>query len=220
MIPRVKICGLTRSEDARHAERLGADLLGFILSEGFSRTVSTRRAKDVVEGTAVERVAVFVDEKPDVAATRAALIGASVVQLHGDEPRAVIEELKRAGSWQVWKAVRARSFDDVSRVVDAAGDLLDGILVEGWREGVSGGGGVRVLLDPVEVRGRVPAPLTFVLAGGLTPDSVGDAVARFSPDIVDVSSGVERVVGRKDSGLIESFLRSARDVQPKPTSGL
>jgi phosphoribosylanthranilate isomerase len=95
--------------------------------------------------------------------------------------------------------------------VERYGALVDGILVEGRREGVVGGGGAR--LDPesvADVRALIRPGLEVVLAGGLTPDTVADAVARFRPDVVDVSSGVERVPREKDPSLVRRFIEEAR----------
>lgn len=207
---RVKICGLTRNTDALRAQELGADLLGFVLTAGFGRSVRPDDAATVVAGTTVPRVAVLVDERAGEAVELAGRIGASVVQLHGHEDREVGRAVREGGDWKVWKAVRARAIDDVRRVVDEMGDVVDGILVEGWRRGVTGGGGVRVSLDPDEVRAAIPDGMTFVLAGGLEPGSVADAVARFRPHVVDVSSGIERSVGVKSEALVDAFIRAAR----------
>lgn len=206
----VKICGLTRSVDACHAEAAGADYLGFVLTEGFSRTLPPDRARDIVAETSAPRVGVLVDESPSDAVRLAASISASVLQLHGSEDRSTIEELRDAGEWTIWKAVRARSLDDVRQAVDQLGDVVDGFLVEGWREGVVGGGGVRVSLDPAAVRAAIPDTVTFVLAGGLDPERVADAVARFHPDVVDVSSGIEQSAGIKDPKRVADFLQAAR----------
>jgi phosphoribosylanthranilate isomerase len=209
-VPRVKLCGVTRNEDARAADELGADLVGIVLSEGFGRSVHAERAGSVVEGIRTATVAVVVDETPSVAAELAARIGASVIQLHGDEDVATVEELRRLGEWTLWKAVRAGVVDDVARAVDRFGPSVDGILVEGRKEGVVGGGGVGVRLEPEAVRGHIPPELDFILAGGLVPESVADAVARFGPDVVDVSSGIERSIGIKDSEFMRTFIKSAR----------
>lgn len=208
--PRVKICGLMRNEDARAAEAHGADFLGVVLTDGFARSVSRDRAATVVEGTSTPCVTVLVDETPAAAAALAAVVDAAVVQLHGSEPPADVVALRNLGDWAVWKAVRAATLDDVREAVDRYGEIVDGLLVEGWREGVVGGGGARLRLEPEEVRAVVPGRLLFVLAGGLRPETVRAAVARFGPDVVDVSSGVERAVGEKDPGRIESFIRSAK----------
>lgn len=214
--PRIKICGLTRNEDARLAEGLGADFLGLVLSEGFGRSVPRDLAASVVAGIRASTVAVLVDEPPATAADLARRIGASVIQLHGDEPVDEVEELRRLGAWRLWKAVRADSVDDLRRMVDRFGRAVDGFLVEGWREGVVGGGGVVLRLEPAVVRGMIPSECDFVLAGGLTPESVGGAVARFGPDVVDVSSGVERSARVKDSGLVKSFIEAARMASYSP----
>ena len=208
--PRVKICGLTRNEDAREAEALGADLLGFVLTAGFGRSVDPANAPAVVHGTTLPRVAVLVDEPPSRAAELANGIDAGVIQLQGSESREMVRAVRELGSWTLWKAVRARDASDVVRVVDTFGDLVDGFLVEGWREGVVGGGGVTVEVGADEVRSAVPDAFDFVLAGGLAPGSLAEAVARFRPDVVDVSSGVERAPGVKSPALVAAFIRAAR----------
>jgi phosphoribosylanthranilate isomerase len=210
--PRVKICGLTRVADAQAAAEAGADYLGVISSSGFSRSLDPRAAATVLAGLDPPRVAVTVDERPDDAARIADAIGASVLQLHGSESRADVEALRSLGSWTVWKAVRARSLQDVRSAVDALHHVVDGFLVEGWREGVVGGGGVRVDVDGAAVRSTVSSDRTFLLAGGLNVDNVAEAVDRFAPDVVDVSSGVEREPGHKDPVLVARFIASARRI--------
>lgn len=207
----MKICGLTRNDDAVRAEELGADLLGVVLTEGFGRSVPRERAAGIVTGTSIERVAVLVDESPEGAGEAGRAIGASLLQLHGSEDRATVVRIRQEGDWRLWKAVRARTVDDVRAVVDELADVVDGILVEGWRRGVTGGGGVELVLDADEVRAAIPEELDLVLAGGLRPGTVADSVARFRPDVVDVSSGVERDPGVKDDALVEAFIQAARD---------
>lgn len=209
--PRVKICGLTHNDDARLAERLGADLLGFVLSHGFGRSVPDDEASGVVLGTGVERVAVLVDEPVERAARLARSIDAAVIQLHGSESPETVERLRSVGEWRVWKAVRARSLEDVARAVLDYGPLVDGLLLEGWKPGVTGGGGARLELRPDEVRRAMATGPALVLAGGLTPDNVAEAVARFGPDIVDVSSGVETTPGRKDPERVRQFLAVVKE---------
>lgn len=209
-VPMVKICGLTRNVDARLAEGLGADFLGVVLSSGFARSVPPAAAAAVVESTTANRVAVLVDEHPPDAARLGASIGASVLQLHGSEDESAVRALRDLGEWTLWKAVRARSLDDIHRTVDRVGAAVEGLLIEGWKQGVVGGGGARLTLEPAAVRDAIPRGLTFVLAGGLTPDLVAAAVEGFDPGVVDVSSGVEASAGRKDRRLMESFIRSVR----------
>jgi phosphoribosylanthranilate isomerase len=207
---RVKICGVTRREDVLAVDRAGADYMGVILTAGFSRSVDPSVARALVEGVAPTPVAVLVEEDAKVAEAAARAIGAGVIQLHGEEPPEVLAELHTRGSWKLWKAVRARTPEDVERTVELYADVADGILVEGWKEHVTGGGGARLQVDPGRVRAIIPQHLDFILAGGLGPRTVSDAVHAFHPEVVDVSSGVERAKGEKDHALVERFVASAR----------
>jgi phosphoribosylanthranilate isomerase len=88
---------------------------------------------------------------------------------------------------------------------------VDGILVEGWKEDTLGGGGAVLDVEALRaVRSEIPAGLDLILAGGLDPNSVAAAVARFSPDVVDVSSGVEVERGRKNRALVRLFIDRVR----------
>jgi phosphoribosylanthranilate isomerase len=207
---RVKICGLTRREDALAADRAGADYLGVVLSAGFGRSVARKDAGQVVAGTRAKKVAVLVDETPDDAAAAASVLGAAVIQLHGDEEVSIVEQIRERGAWTLWKAVRARSVEDVARAVEGYGHAVHGFLVEGWKEGSMGGSGTRVTLPPSEVRRVVPAGFDLILAGGLDPDTVADAVRAFQPDVVDVASGVERKLREKDHERVHAFIDAAR----------
>ena len=208
--PLVKICGLQRREDVLLADKLGADFLGFILSEGFSRTLRLHEARSLIENVHSPKVAVLVDENPADSVTAAEEIGAAILQLHGDEPPTVIEELRNRGDWLIWKGIRAKSMDDIRRMVDACGNLVDGFLLEGWGKGVIGGGGVKLELDPEGIHELLPAETQFILAGGLTHENVVEAAASFQPDILDVSSGVESLQGCKDPELLHHFIKVVR----------
>jgi phosphoribosylanthranilate isomerase len=190
--------------------------VGVVLTPGFQRSVEPGAAARVLEGISVDRVAVLVDETPARAADAARRIDARILQLYGSEGRATVGALRAADEWRIWKAVRARTVEDVTRAVRDLGDLVDGFLVEGWRDGVVGGAVVRLAVHPDDIRDTVPSGRTFVLAGGLTPETVSDAVARFRPDVVDVSSGVERQLGVKDPARVDAFVRAARNVGPPP----
>jgi len=207
---RVKICGLVRREDARAADEAGADYLGVIASPGFRRSVAPASAREVLAGARARKVAVVVDMEAAEAAEVARAVGADVIQLHGSEEPSVLAALREAGSWTLWKAVRAASLADVEAAAARYGNVADALLVEGWKEGVIGGGGARLGLDPGRVRALIPSGVEFVLAGGLDADTVAAAVSGFRPDVVDVSSGVERAVGAKDPTKVAAFIREAR----------
>jgi phosphoribosylanthranilate isomerase len=216
---RVKICGLTRREDALAADRAGADYLGVVLSSGFGRSVAPRNAGAIVAGTRALKVAVLVDEDPEEAAGAAEALGAHVVQLSGDETPGTIEAIRSRGPWSIWKAVRARTLDELSAAVTRYGQVVNGILLEGWKEGSKGGSGARVTLDAAGARALVSEEIDFVLAGGLGPDNVADAVRSFRPDVVDVSSGVERALGAKDHERVHAFVDAARGAMAGASAG-
>jgi phosphoribosylanthranilate isomerase len=209
---RIKVCGVTRAEDARHAAAAGADFIGAFLSPGFPRTIEPRTARSFTNGSGPLLVAVLVNETTASAAALAQGAGASVLQLHGDESPAAIGELRDAGPWRVWKAIRPRTADDLLRGIADYSGSVDAILLDGWHPAARGGTGVRVSWDLVaSLRAEVPDDIQLILAGGLTPENVSEAIRRVSPDVVDVSSGVEAQVGRKDPARVERFIQAARE---------
>ena len=210
-LPLVKICGLRRREDVLAADALGADYVGVVVTAGFKRSVDPAAAAGMVAGVRAIPVAVMVDEEAAQAAGLGRGLGAGVLQLHGEESVGTVRALADMGSWRLWKSVRATAPDDVRRAVDLYGPWVHGILVEGRLQGVIGGGGAR--LDPdafQELRNLVPVTHQLILAGGLTADNVGAAVARWRPSVVDVSSGVELEHGQKDRALVRRFIQAAR----------
>ena len=209
-VPLVKICGLRRREDVVMADEYGADFLGVVLTPGFSRSVDLQEARTLVDGMRARPVAVLVDESADEAERKAEALGAQVIQLHGREPPDVLESLARRGHWSLWKGVRARTVEDVVQALAEYRGLADGLLLEGWKAGVVGGGGVRLALEPERVHEHLSDAQYLILAGGLSSDTVGAAAARFRPDVVDVSSGVESKVGEKDPELVRAFISAAR----------
>jgi phosphoribosylanthranilate isomerase len=207
----VKICGLTRVADARHAARSGADYLGAILSGGFQRSIEPTLAREFVEPGGPPLVGVLVDAPVADALERARASGASILQLHGDEAPEVLDELRARPGLGVWKAVRPRSADDLRRALDHYAEHADGLLLDGWHAELRGGSGTRFDWDLVaRLREELPAGVILVAAGGLTPDTVAGAVAAIAPDVVDVSSGVEASPGQKDTRKVEAFIRAAR----------
>ena len=200
-----KVCGVQRRADALLADRLGASHVGVIVSDGFGRSVDPQVSGAMLDGVRAKRVAVMVNEPVDQAVRRALAVGAEVVQLHGDEPADDVAALAERGQWTVWKGVRAASVGDVEWAARLYGGIVDGFVVEGRKDGVMGGGGARLRVSPSSVRSALPPETLFVLAGGLTPDNLQGAAAEFRPDVVDVSSGIERDPGRKDASLMRAF---------------
>ena len=207
----VKICGVMRSEDARHATSVGADYIGAILSPGYSRSIEPEVAARFVEGTRARLVGVFVDAPLALAVRASRTAGAHVIQLHGDERPDLLRALRNEGPWRLWKAIRVRRAAEIVAACDRWVGIADGLLLDGFREGSAGGQGARFPWKALErVRHNVPPQLTLIVAGGLTPENVEIAVARLSPDVVDVSSGVEELLGVKDPERVRAFVERAR----------
>jgi phosphoribosylanthranilate isomerase len=198
-------------EDARQAARAGADFLGAILSAGFPRSIAAETARGFADPLGPPLVAVLVNETPPAAAAIGEAAGAAVLQLHGDESPGMVEELRALGDWTLWKVIRPRERDDLRRAIERYGEHVAGLLLDGWHPTSRGGTGTRLAWQLVEaVRDELPDGVLLILAGGLTSENVAEAVRRVRPDVVDVSSGVESAVGRKDPARVERFIRAAR----------
>ncbi|MBM4039282.1 MAG: phosphoribosylanthranilate isomerase [Planctomycetes bacterium] len=201
---RVKICGITRPKDAVAATEAGADAIGLVLAES-PRQVSVAQAQAIVAELPpfVTPVALFVNESLGSMLGRCEVLGIRIVQLHGDEPPKVARDLAVAGL-RVIRAFRIGEEADLEELkgYPAAAYLLDA-KVAGRR------GGTGVALD-WELAARATSLGRIILAGGLTPDNVAEAVRRVRPYAVDVSSGVESAPGVKDAARIRAFIASAR----------
>ena len=197
---RIKICGMTSVEDALTAVEAGADAIGLIFWAGSRRAVGVERAQEITRALPplVSTVGVFVDETPDRVRTVADAVGLSGVQLHGDEmvadwarfPRPVLKALSIDGyATSPWKAARA------AILVDAH----DPVMV----------GGTGRTIDWQAAR-EIAATRPLVLAGGLTPENVAEAIALVAPWGVDVASGVEKAPGVKDAARVRAFVEAVR----------
>ncbi|MEN8376403.1 MAG: phosphoribosylanthranilate isomerase [Gemmatimonadota bacterium] len=207
---RVKVCGLMRPQDAAVAAAAGAHYLGTVLTPGYRRSVDDARAADVFAGAeAGRRVGVFVDADADHVLRLAAALELDVVQLHGSETVATAVDLAAHGL-EVWKAVTPRAAGDVRGAVERWSEAAQGILLDGFSARAPGGTGAR--FDWAAAAGEWPpggAGALLIAAGGLAPANVGQAIRTLRPDVVDVSSGVELAVGRKDPVLVERFIAAA-----------
>jgi len=202
----VKICGITRREDAEAAVAAGADALGFVFWPGSPRSIDPFRARAIVSGLPpfVTPVGVFVDQPADYVNEVASLARLGAVQLHGDETVSYARMLKRP----VVKAVGlgndgAAALDRIEMYPDHVLILLD------VHDPVRRGGTGRTI-DWSAAAG-VASRRRIVLAGGLTVDNVGEAIARVRPFGIDVSSGVEQAPGIKDHQRLKALFEAVHD---------
>lgn len=197
---RVKICGITRPEDAVAAERAGADAVGVIFAPNSKRRVDAATAGAIVAavGPLVTTVGVFVDAPLDQVLGIARRLRLGAVQLHGDEPAAYAAALRGEV-----KVVRALPFERGVTPDSLADYPADAFLLDARAPG----SGQR--FDWSEARAWRDHP-RLILAGGLTPQTVEDGVDVLRPYAVDVASGVESAVGEKDPERIRAFMEAAR----------
>ena len=206
MRTRVKICGITREQDALAAVEFGADALGFVFYEPSPRHISIPRAAEIAQALPpfVSTVALFVNADPDTIAEVVDVVGVDLLQFHGQECPEYCARHRRP-----WiRAVRVQPETDLLavRAEFASGR---GLLLDAYRPGVPGGTGETFDWD------RIPPQMApgIVLAGGLNPDNVGDAVRSVRPYAVDVSGGVEAAKGIKDSAKIKAFIEEVRSAE-------
>jgi phosphoribosylanthranilate isomerase len=197
----VKICGITRLTDARHAVACGVDALGFVFWPESPRYITPERAVDVIATLPahVTAVGVFVNESVDGIRVIVERTGIGAVQLHGDET----PDYALALGWPVWRAFTVERAEAMS----SAWPPQTTVLVDAADPVRRGGTGVKV--DWERAAGIARAH-RIVLAGGLTPENVVEAIETVRPYGVDVSSGVEDSPGVKNVDKIERFLTGAR----------
>lgn len=202
MAVRVKICGITRAADGIAAAEAGADALGFMFFEGSPRAVSAARAREIIRELPpfVARVGVFVNAGRDEVLRMAEEAGVNALQFHGDET----PEFCASFGLPVVKALRVKDAGSLEAVSIYAGPLL----LDAFVPGQLGGTGARFNWE-LAVR-ACEGGRCILLAGGLTPENVGDAVAKVRPYGVDVSSGVEKALGEKDAAKVADFIRAAK----------
>lgn len=221
-IVRIKFCGIARPEDAKTAARLGASYVGVIFADS-PRRVDEETARAVFEaaGENLGRVAVFGDESIENIAATASRIGADIVQLHSASGASAVDELRRRFRGRIWAVI---SIDPHSLMLPAETDRLaaaaDALLLDARVGGRSGGTGRTLNWDALaESVAALSEQTELILAGGLTPENVATAIRAMRPEVVDVSSGVERSPGVKDPLRMEAFaegVRSASIVGEKP----
>jgi phosphoribosylanthranilate isomerase len=200
----VKICGITKEEDALLAVALGADAIGFVFAPGSPRQLRPAAAAEIVKRLPpgeVMTVGVFRDERPERVVEIVNTVGLRAAQLHGREPVSDVRYVRQ----RVPFVIQGFSIDDPA-LASVANGPADVVLVEGPEPG----SGRRFDWSLTEA---LPRSMRVLLAGGLTPDNVSQAILRLRPWGVDVSSGVETSPGsgRKDARKLKRFIEAARE---------
>lgn len=197
---RVKICGVTRPEDARAAEAAGADAVGLIFAERSKRRVTLEQAHAIsaVLGPFVARVGVFVDAPLGMVIEAVSTLRLTAVQLNGHEDAAYADALR-----PVVQTIRAVSFTPDLNLEALAASSADAFLLDGLEPG----GGETFSWQAASALAGTPG---FILAGGLTPANVAAGIQLLKPYAVDVASGVESSAGIKDPKRIQDFVRAAK----------
>lgn len=195
---RIKVCGITCPSDGEVAAACGVDAIGLVFHSRSPRAVDLGTAMTVAAALPpfVTVVALFVDPTPEEVSTVLSRVPVDLIQFHGNESPAFCASFGRP----YLKAIPMRPGVDLSRLARDHGGAR-GLLVDTYRPGIPGGTGESFDWDLLPIQRTFP----LVLAGGLTPANVTDAVRRVRPYAVDVSSGVEFAKGVKDHALIAAF---------------
>lgn len=217
----VKICATTNLRDAQASVAAGANALGFIFAPS-TRRIEANAAAEIVAAlpAEIEKVGVFVNETPERMAEIVSQVGLTGMQLQGDEPAArlsayrrklgglkliktlqVGELLANAGGWQLQAYLEAH-------------ESIDAILLDAGRPNQRGGTGVPFDWEvALPIAQRIKAVLPVIIASGLNAENVAEAVRLFDPYGVDVVSGVERELGKKDDAKLRRFVAAARQAE-------
>ena len=218
----IKICGTTSLEDAQLAVEAGADALGFVFAKS-PRQVTAEQAKDIVSqlGQNVEKIGVFVDEDCEAIVSAVRMAGLTGVQLHGPArtgemlARRLRERLADGGPhFKRVGILRVLHYDetlDVQITELSRDEAVDAVLVDSRSAKAPGGTGVRFDWQAASRSFFEAAPhLRMIVAGGLNPENVREAIETLGPWGVDVVSGVEAEPGRKDPARVKEFVKAAR----------
>ncbi len=203
---RVKYCGLTRVEDALHAAAIGVDAIGLVFYDKSPRSVSVDQAKLIVESLPafVTTVGLFVNANPADVERIAQAVNLDLLQFHGDESAAECERFDRP----YIKAIRMRENLDLDQL---SGEFQNasGLLLDAYDKNMFGGTGKSFDWSMIPDQRSLP----IILAGGLNPENVGQAINDVHPYAVDVSGGIEASKGIKDIEKMNAFMRGINSVR-------
>lgn len=200
---RIKICGITRVEDALAAAEAGADAIGLVFYKQSPRAVTVQQARQIIAALPpfITTVGLFVNSSRCELNEILDAVPLDLLQFHGDECAADCDGYSRP----YLKALRVKAGDDIQAQIDLY-PAATGILLDTYVAGVPGGTGESFDWSLVPAKASKP----IVLAGGLSADNVAEAISRVRPYAVDVSGGVERSKGIKDVGKMQAFIAACK----------
>ena len=203
---RVKICGITSLEDALLATGMGADAVGFIFAES-PRQITPRTAKEIISNLPplVKTVGVFVKEDPARIKEIQSVCGLDLIQLHGDESPGICRDLMPYSI----KAFRIQNEWDIENIKRYQG-AVRAILLDTFQKGKAGGTGQT--FDWSLALKAKETGIPIVLAGGLSPENIQEAITTVKPYAVDINSGIEERPGKKDPFLMKQLMVKIRDI--------
>jgi len=207
----VKFCGITRACDAVSALRVGANALGMVFFNGSPRFVGAEQAAEISQvvddsgaSQRVLKVGLFVDAAAGMVQEVLDQVPLDILQFHGNEPAPFCEQF----GLPYWKALRVRNAGDIEDFIPAYTSAA-ALLLDAWHPDQHGGTG---LSFDWELLAGINPDQNIVLAGGLTPTNVAQAIRQVSPWGVDVSSGIEEAPGIKSESLMKQFIEEVRSV--------
>lgn len=206
MAIKVKICGITNADDALAAVAAGADALGFVFHTSSPRCVTAEVVRRIIAllPPFVVPVGVFVNEDMKVVRDLMDACGVALAQLHGDESAAYCEQLGRP----MLKAIRLRDMGSFLSLAEYKGRAgVRGFVIDAYSESAYGGTGQTT---DWSLAAEAAKTASILLAGGLTPENVGEAIIKVRPYGVDVSSGVEGAPGKKDHAKVKAFIQAVK----------
>jgi len=210
---RIKVCGITRSADARQAVAVGVDALGFIFAEKSQRKIDPDKAREIISTLPpfVDAVGVFVNAELSLVNEIVRYCGLTMVQLHGKETVEYCESVpgRIVKAFAVHNATDGAEIEPYTRVAS-------GFLFDTYHENLDGGTG-KTFDWSILQKFNISRPL--ILAGGLNPANVAEAVRLVQPYAVDVNSGVESEPGVKDHALIEAVVLEVRRIDAEMSNG-
>jgi phosphoribosylanthranilate isomerase len=209
----VKICGTTNLQDALVAVDAGADAIGFVFGPS-KRRVTPQQVAEITRALPddIEKVGVIVNETPERIAEIVRVAGLTGVQLQGDETPAFTNALRRLGLRLLVKTVQASAgIDTLAARIESYREVADGILLDSGSPAERGGTGKRFAWkEAAGVLSGIPNGTRVIVAGGLSPENVSEAIATLHPWGVDVVTGVESEPGKKDPEKVRAFIEAAR----------